>query len=140
MALAAEDSRRTLTDASRIHPPKIRTSSRLLRAVFALALMASAANCFLKYLWWAACYSAWSGLPKFHEQWKKAGANASFNGWSVIVLELSSVAVMYTAMRLSTESLSPSIRTVLRVAASLAITIVGTGLLALALAWVKQSH
>ena len=82
MALAAEDSRRTFTDASRVNPHSIGTTSLLLRAVFALSLMAIAANCFLKYLWWAACYSAWSGLPKFHEQWKAAGANASLNGWS----------------------------------------------------------
>ena len=140
MALTAEDSRRTLTDASRVHPHSTVTTSRLLRAVFALALMATAANCFLKYLWWAACYSAWSGLPKFHEQWKAAGANASLNGWGVIVLELSSLILLYTAIRLRNMNISSVLRTTLRVAASLTITIVGTGLLALALAWVKQSH
>jgi hypothetical protein len=140
MALAVEDSRRTFTDASRVHPHTIGTASRLLRAVFALALMAIAANCFLKYLWWAACYSAWSGLPKFHEQWKAAGANASLNGWSVIVLELASLILVYTAIPLRKVTFSSLLRTTLRVAASLTITIVGTGLLALALAWVKQSH
>jgi glucan phosphoethanolaminetransferase (alkaline phosphatase superfamily) len=140
MALAAEDSRRTLTDASRVHPHTIGTTSRLLRAVFALALMASAANCFLKYLWWAACYSAWSGLPKFHEQWKAAGANASLNGWSAIVLELASLILVYTVIRLHRLTFSNLLRTALRVAASLTITIFATGLLALALAWVKQSH
>jgi hypothetical protein len=116
------------------------TTSRLLRAVFALALMAIAANCFLKYLWWAACYSAWSGLPKFHEQWRAAGVNASLNGWSVIILELASLILVYTAIRLRKVTFSSLLRTTLRVAASLTITIVGTGLLALALAWVKQGH
>ena len=140
MALAAEDSRRTFTDASRVNPHSIGTTSLLLRAVFALSLMAIAANCFLKYLWWAACYSAWSGLPKFHEQWKAAGANASLNGWSVIVLELASLILVYTAIPLRKVTFSSLLRTTLRVAASLTITIVGTGLLALALAWVKQSH
>lgn len=140
MALAAEDSRRTFTDASRVNPHSIGTTSLLLRAVFALSLMAIAANCFLKYLWWAACYSAWSGLPKFHEQWKAAGANASLNGWSAIVLELASLILIYTAIRLHKVTFSRLLRTTLRVAASLTITIVGTGLLALALAWVKQSH
>ena len=140
MALAAEDSRRTFTDASRVNPHSIGTTSLLLRGVFALSLMAMAANCFLKYLWWAACYSAWSGLPKFHEQWKAAGANASLNGWSVIVLELASLILVYTAIPLRKVTFSSLLRTTLRVAASLTITIVGTGLLALALAWVKQSH
>jgi hypothetical protein len=140
MALAAEDSRRTFTDASRVNPHSIGTTSLLLRGVFALSLMAIAANCFLKYLWWAACYSAWSGLPKFHEQWKAAGANASLNGWSAIVLELVSLILVYTAIRLHKVTFSSLLRTTLRVAASLTITIVGTGLLALALAWVKQSH
>jgi hypothetical protein len=140
MALAAEDSRRTFTDASRVNPPSIGTTSLLLRAVFALSLMAIAANCFLKYLWWAACYSAWSGLPKFHEQWKAAGANASLNGWSAIVLELASLILVYTVIRLHRLTFSNLLRTALRVAASLTITIFATGLLALALAWVKQSH
>jgi hypothetical protein len=136
--LAEQNDRASATKPSPV--PMTGSGSRIVRITLALALMAAAANCFLKYLWWAACYSAWYGLPKFHEQWKKAGANASFNGWSVIVLELSSMAVMYTAMRLRSVSLSPSIRTVFRVGASLTITIVGTGLLALALAWIKQSH
>jgi len=59
-------------------------NSRILRVVAVLALMALAANCFLKYLWWTACYSAWYGIPKLAEQWKAAGANASFNGWSLL--------------------------------------------------------
>src|SRR3954453_17508003 len=113
MALAVEDSRRTFTDASRVHPHTIGTASRLLRAVFALALMASAANCFLKYLWWAACYSAWSGIPKMAEQWKAAGARATFNGWSFILLELASVAVLFTAIRLRQANFPSAFRTAL---------------------------
>jgi hypothetical protein len=101
--------------------------------------MAAAANCFLKYLWWTACYSAWSGIPKMAAQWRAAGARSSFYGWSLIVLELASVALAYTALRL--RRINPSfVRTALRAAAALAITIAGTGLLALALSWVKQSH
>jgi len=120
--------------------PLTQSPSPTLRLALALALMATAANCFLKYLWWAACYSAWSGLPKFHQQWQAAGVRASFNGWSVIVLELASVAVLYTAIPLRQANLPPLLRTGLRLAASLTITATGTGLLALALAWVKQSH
>ncbi len=50
------------------------TSSLILRIAAAAALMALAANCFLKYLWWTACYSAWYGIPKLAEQWKAAGS------------------------------------------------------------------
>ena len=118
---------------------KVSNAHPIPRIALALALMTTAANCFLKYLWWAACYSAWSGIPKFAERWKTAGARASFYGWSVIVLEFSTLAVLYTAIRLGQLN-SSSFRTGLRLLASLTITIVGTGLLALALSWVKQSH
>jgi hypothetical protein len=117
-----------------------RRPSPLVLVFCAFALMATAANCFLKYLWWAACYSAWSGIPKMAAQWQAAGARATFNGWSFSVLDLASVVVLYTAIRLRQVNFSTAFRTALRVAVSLTITIVGTGLLALALSWVKQSH
>ena len=69
-----------------------------------------------------------------------AGAHSSFYGWSVIVLEAASVAALYTVILLRQVNFSTPLRTGLRLAASLAITIVGTALLSLALAWVKQSH
>jgi hypothetical protein len=102
--------------------------------------MATAANCFLKYLWWTACYSAWAGIPKMAAPWRAAGARSSFYGWTVIILELASLILLYTAIRLRQMTFSSLLRTALRVAVSLAITIAGTGLLAVALAWVKQSH
>lgn len=110
-----------------------------VRLAIALTLMAGAANCFLKYLWWTACYSAWSGIPKMAAQWRAAGARSSFYGWSVIILELASIALAYTAIRLRGVRLL-SLRSGLRMLASLTITIVGTGLLALTLSWIKQSH
>ena len=116
------------------------TSSLILRIALAFALMATAANCFLKYLWWTACYSAWMGIPKLAAQWRAAGTRSSFYGWSVIVLEAASVAALYTVILLRQVNFSTTLRTGLRLATSLAITIVGTGLLSFALAWVKQSH
>ena len=92
-------------------------------------LMAVAANCFLKYLWWTACYSAWSGIPKLVEQWRAAGTRASIYGWSVITLDAASIAILSTVIRL---------RYGVRVLASLVITIGGTAVLALALSWIKQ--
>ena len=88
-----------------------------------------AANRFLSYLWWTACYSAWSGIPKMAEQCRAAGTRASFNGWTFILLEIASLALLCTAMRL---------RIGLRLLASLAITVVGTAFFALALSWFKQ--
>ena len=72
---------------------------KTFRALLAAGLMALAANCFLKYLWWTACYGAWAGIPNLAEQWKAAGSRAAFNGWSVIVLEFASVAVLFTLLR-----------------------------------------
>jgi len=90
-----------------------------------------AGNCFLKYVWWTACYSAWSGIPKFAEQWQAAGTRASFYGWSLIVLEAASIFVLCSVIRL---------RYGVRLVASLAITIAGTALFALVLSWIKQAH
>ena len=123
--------------------PNKRTSGTIfpiLRIALALALATTAANCFLKYLWWTACYSAWAGIPKLAAQWRAAGARSSFYGWTVIVLELATLILLYTAIRLGQVTFSTFLRTALRLAASFTITVVGTGLLALALAWVKQSH
>ena len=92
-------------------------------------LMAVAANCLLKYLWWTACYSAWSGIPKLAEQWRSAGTRASFYGWSVIALDAASIAILSTTIRL---------RYGVRVLTSLVITIAGTAVLALASSWIKQ--
>jgi len=102
----------------------------------ALVLMAVAANCFLKYLWWTACYSAWSGIPKLAEQWKRAGVRASFFGWSVILLELASLVIIFSLIRLRSVVL---LRNLFRVILSVILTVAATGLLALALTWIKQT-
>ena len=116
------------------------TASPILRIALALALITTAANCFLKYLWWTACYSAWAGIPKLTAQWRAAGARSSFYGWSVIVLELATLILLYTAIRLRQVRFSTFLRTALRLAASLTLTVLGTGCLALIWSWVKQSH
>ena len=138
MVFAAAPSDRT---ASKIAPSNASPStaaSRILRALLALALMATAANFFLKYLWWTACYSAWSGIPKMAGQWKTAGIRSSFYGWSVVLLVVVCVALLYTAMRLRRSS--SFLNASLRALASLSITIIGTGFLALVLSWIKQGR
>jgi hypothetical protein len=116
------------------------TTSPVLRIALALALITTAANCFLKYLWWTACYSAWTGIPKLATQRRAAGARSSFYGWTVIVLELATLILLYTAIRLRQMTFSSFLRTALRLAASLTLTVIGTGVLALVWSWVKQSH
>lgn len=114
------------------------TTSRVLRLAIAIILMALAANSFLSYLWWTACYSAWSGIPKMAEQWKTAGSRATFNGWSVIILEIASIIVVFTMLRSRSSSASGFLTTVPRLILSFVITTALTGLFVLALAWIKQ--
>jgi hypothetical protein len=109
-----------------------------LRIVIAVGLMALAANCFLKYLWWTACYSAWGGIPKLADQWRAAGARATFNGWGVMVAGVIAAAVLASAFRVRESQRSRLLRTTLCLAISLLVTIAGTGAFALALSWLKQ--
>lgn len=103
--------------------------------------MTVAANCFLKYLWWAANYSAWYGIRKYSTQWRAAGARASFYGWAWLVLEAASVATVYSLIRFRSAGLSRSFGKSVRLVASLAIAIFGSFLLAWTLSWIKQgSH
>jgi hypothetical protein len=130
LALAAEGSRHDGLAT--------RQGSRPFRVILAAVLMGLAANCFLKYLWWAACYSAWYGIPKLAEQWRAAGTRASLNLWSVFVLDLAGVAVLFTLLRLPSSNASGFVRIVPRLVFAFIITIAGTAVLALALSWVKQ--
>ena len=113
-------------------------TSRIVRVLIAIAAMALAANCFLKYLWCTACYSAWSGIPKLAEQWKAAGANAAFNGWSVLILAGVSLLVLCTVIRLRNSQMSGLLKTGVRLAISLATTVTGTAIFTLVLSWFKQ--
>jgi hypothetical protein len=110
----------------------------IVRILLATALMALAANCFLKYLWWTACYSAWAGIPKLAAQWSAAGARASFNGWSVITLEAAAIVILSTLMRFRNSHLSGIFKTSLGLAIAFPITVAGTAIFALVLSWLKQ--
>lgn len=113
-------------------------ASSILRTLLTAILMVLAANCFLKYLWWTACYSAWSGIPKMADQWKAAGSHATLNGWSFFALDASAVAVLYSLIRLREWSPSGLLKTGVRLTLSLVITIAATGVFALALSMIKQ--
>ena len=92
MALAAEQSSPPAT-AGRI-------GIGILRAVLALTLTALSASCFLKYMWWTACYSAWNGIPKLAQQWRDAGVRASLNGWGFILLEASVIVILTSLIKM----------------------------------------
>lgn len=114
------------------------STSWTFRAIVAAALMTLAANCFLKYIWWAACYSAWSGIPKLAEQWRAAGTRASLNLWGVFVLDLASTTVLFSLLRFPSSDMSGFLRAALRLMVAFVSTIVGTAVLALVLSWIKQ--
>lgn len=139
MALAAEDNRGVaVNDVVRGDSATPGNASLILRAIIALTSMAMAANCFLKYLWWAACYSAWSGIPKLAAQWRRAGTRASFFGWSVLVLELASVALIFSLFRARNKGRSSFVKNGFLLAVSLVVAVATTALIAGALSWFKQ--
>ena len=109
-----------------------------LRVLIAVGLMALAANCFLKYLWWTACSSAWRGIPKLADQWRAAGARATLNGWGVMVVGIIAAAFLSTVFRVRQSQGSPLLRTTLSLALSLVVTLAGTGVFVLVLSWLKQ--
>jgi len=112
-----------------------RIGFRVAGVVLAAAAMTAAANCFLKYVWWTACYSAWRGIPKLAAQWQAAGARATFYGWSLLILELASVAIVFILLRSRSGGVAGN---ALRLVASGAVAGAGTGLLAWILSLLKQ--
>ncbi len=112
---------------------------KIFRILIAAVLLALAANCFLKYLWWTASYSAWSSIPKMAVQSKTASLNASFNGWSFLLLEVVALSVLFSLIRLSSATLSGFARSAIRLVTSLFIAAASTAVLALVLSWFKQA-
>jgi hypothetical protein len=108
---------------------------RIFRALLAVTLMALAANRFLKYLWWTACSSAWAGIPKMAQQWRAAVTNASFNEWAAIALEIISIAVLFSILRRRVPNEVGFSTNAPRLILASAITLIGTGILALILSW-----
>lgn len=117
-----------------------RPTWRSFRTGLAVALMAVSAVCFLKYAWWAACYSGWYGLPSYAEQLRMASARASFYLWSVITLQFATFVVIWSLIRMRYADLSQFLKYGARLTASVAITIAGTALLVWLLSWVRFFH
>lgn len=136
MVLAAEENRRAVVNDVEAHGAP-RTASVIFRTACALVLMTAAANSFLKYLWWTAYFSTVNGIAKLSTQSQAANSRASFDGWSVVVLEIAAVLLIYNLTRFrQTDFFRKSARLVV----SLIITVIGTGILALILSWIKQTQ
>jgi len=88
--------------------------------------MTVAANRFLKYLRWAAHYSAWYGIAKYAAQWRMAGARTSFYGWVLLLLEAASAATIYGLIRFRSTGLSRVFGKGVRLVAWLAVAIFGS--------------
>jgi|SRR5271154_1741529 len=113
---------------------------RSFRVGLAVALMVISAICFLRYAWWAACYSGWYGLPSYAAQLRTAAARASLYLWSVIALQTATSVVVWSLIRLRYTDLSQFLKYGARLGASLVITISGTVLFAWLLSWVHSFH
>lgn len=127
-----------LATEGRAQAAYVAPAGRAARILIAIALMLIGANSFLRYLWWSACYSAWSGIPKLHNQWAAAGSRATLNGWGVVFLELASVTVLFTLLRSKSSAKLDVIASVPRLMLAAILTITGTAFFALVLSWVKQ--
>lgn len=134
MALAAEENSRAVVNAA---DPTSPNAALIFRTACALVLMTAAANCFLKYLWWTAYYGTTNGIHKLSAQSQAADSRAAFYGWSLMVLEIAAILLIYTVIRFRQTDV---LRKLMRLLASLIITVIGTGFLALILSWIKQSH
>jgi hypothetical protein len=99
--------------------------------------MALSADYFLKYLWWSAFYSGSSGFGSHSQQVQNAFARSTTYLWIVIVLELITLVLVWSAMKPRANNPANLLGRGVRVVASLTLTIAGTALLAFVLAWIQ---
>jgi hypothetical protein len=109
----------------------------VFQALAATALMAVSASCFLKYMWWAACYSAWNGIPKLAEQWRQAGTHASFYLWGFIILQVVIVATLCRLIKLRDSEISGFLKFAARLGLAFLIVLPATAGFALLLSWAQ---
>lgn len=97
--------------------------------------MAISADFFLRYLWWAACYSGWYGLARYSQELKVASFRASAYLWSTVVLEIVICLLISSAFEGGYLEFSRSLREGTNLAFSiifsLILAIVGTALFVL---------
>lgn len=99
--------------------------------------MTISANFFLKYLWWSAFYSGSSGFGSHSQQVEIASTRSTTYFWVVILMEVLTFAMVWSATKLERSDSSGFLWQGVRLAASLVLTIGGTILLALVLAWIQ---
>lgn len=99
--------------------------------------MAISADYFLKYLWWSAFYSGSAGFRSHSPQVQSAYARSNTYFWIVIVLQLITLVLVWSAMKPRTNNSSGFLSLGARLAVSLTFTVAGTALLAFVLAWIQ---
>lgn len=129
MDVAAEPTRNLSTRSNG------RSASRIWSIALAVFFAALAGNCFLKYVWWTACHTAWAGIPKLAAQWQAAGVRSTFYGWTLLFLEIAGVIAFFVGIRSRSGS---AVGSALRLVLSLIITAAVTGLFAWILSLVNQ--
>lgn len=112
-------------------------TSRVPRFLLAICLMALSANYFLKYLWWTAFYNGSSGFGNHSPQAQAAGSRSTTYLWTLIALELITATITWSAMRTRDNKSTGVLSQGVRVGASFTLTVVGTALFALVLAWIQ---
>lgn len=110
------------------------------RIGIAFVLMALSAVCFLRYAWWAACYSGWYGLPIYAQQLRTASIRASLYLGSVLALQFATFGVLWSLIQLRYTDLSQFLKYGARIGISMATTVAGTGLLIWLLSWIHFFH
>jgi hypothetical protein len=113
---------------------------RRFRIGLTAALMAISAVCFLRYAWWAACYSGWYGLPSYAQELGIASTRAWFYLCSALALQVATLGVLWSLIRLRYTDLSQFLRYAARLGASAAVTITGTALLVWLLSGIHSFH
>jgi hypothetical protein len=112
-------------------------TSRVPLFLLAAFLMALSANYFLKYLWWTAFYNGSSGFGSHSQQVQTAGSRSTTYLWTVIALELITLTITWSAMRPRANTATGVLSLGARLAASFTLTVAGTALLAIILAWLQ---
>jgi len=100
-------------------------ASRNLRVGVAAALTVASAVCFLRYSWWAACYSGWYGLPKYAAEIKVAEHLAQLFFWTTTLLQVATMMVCFSFITLHETDLSAGPKFLARLGLSCAIAISG---------------
>jgi hypothetical protein len=88
--------------------------------------MIGSAICFLRYAGWAAAFSGWYGLSDPNLDWHTAQVRATFYFRSFLLLEVLSIAIVSTWIRLRNSDLPVLLKLIARFGISTALALLGS--------------